>query len=166
MAKLIKKSKCEFEAGIIVIDDEQVGIPAVVYLQLEKLETMVQQYRYLAAQKPACEGPSLEGFERKSTLVSERPYIEAPKTPVTDRRVAEAMEFMAEADAVANAADVNEAIDNFGALVDWCAADKFVEGDCYKKLDLYELGNPLELKADDIAVILTEIVESPITIEA
>lgn len=166
MAKLIKKSKCEFEAGIIVKDDEQVGIPPVVYLQLEKLETMVQQYRYLAAQKPACEGPSLEGFERKSALVSERPYIPAPDTPVTDRRIAEAMEFMAEADAVANAADVNLAIDSFGALVDWCAADKFVEGDCYKKLDLYELGNPLELTADKIAGILKEIVESPITIEA
>lgn len=165
MAKLIKKSKCEFEAGCIVKEDELIGIPKVVHLQLNKLELMMQQYSYLKDQPAYNAGPSLDGFERQSVLASERPYVEAPETPVTDKLIAEAMAFMKEADKVSNAADVNTAIDNFGALVDWCATDKFIEGDCYDKLDLYMLGNPLELTVDDIVNILKCIVESPIVIE-
>lgn len=164
MAKLIKKSKCKFESGIIVKKSKQVGIPYAVWCQLNKLEVMLQQYMYLKGQPAYNAGPSLEGFERESALTSERPYVEKPETPVIDRRTEEAMTFMAEADAVNDANEINEAIDNFGALIDWCAADKFIEGECYKLIDTPQLGSPLALDPESIARLLTILVKEPITI--
>lgn len=161
MSKLIKKSKCSFEAGHIVKKNELIGIPPVVHMQMYKLELMVQQAEYLKAQPNGCASPSLEGFVRKTTLAAERPYVEMPDTPVTDKRVAEAMEFMAEADAVNDTHVINKTIDDFGALIDWCAADKFVEGVCVLPIDLPELGNPLELTPDKVVKFITDLVVEP-----
>lgn len=165
MTKLIKKSKCSFKFGHIVKNGELIGIPYEVWAQLNKLEIMAQQYAYLKDQKPYCAGPSLEGFERASALTSSRPYVDVPDTPVTDRRVAEAMEFMAEVDAVADAEKINETIDEFGYLIDWCSDNKFVEGTCFMPIDTPIIGNPLHLKADEIAYFIRKIVTGPIKIE-
>lgn len=165
MAKLIKKDKCKFEAGIIVKKNKQIGIPYEVWCQLNKLELIVQQYMYLHGQPEYQAGPSLEGFVRQSALESERPYIKAPETPVMDKRVAEAMEFVSEVDAVNSANEINQIIDEYGALIDWCNAEKFIEGDCYKLIDTPQLGNPLFLDAKNIARIIKLIVDSPIVIE-
>lgn len=161
MPKMIKKSKCQFEAGHITKKNELVGIPAVVHMQLDKLEIMLQQAEYLENQPVGTPAPSLDGFVRKTTLTSDRPYVEMPSTPVTDKRVAEAMQFMAEADAVNDTATINRTIDEFGALIDWCAADKFVEGQDTSAIDLYILGNPLELTPDKIAGYISGLVLAP-----
>ena len=166
MAKLIKKSKCEFEAGIIVRDDEQVGLPFAVWAQLNRLELMLQQFRYLDDQPAYHKAPSLEGFERMSALESKRPYVDRPDTPNIDKRIEEAMAFMEECDKVNDASQINIAIDKFGALIDWCAADKFIEGDCFNVIDTPMLHNPLELTPQEIVEILSLMVESPIVIEA
>lgn len=165
MAKLIKKSKCKFENGVIVKKSKVIGIPRVVWLQLNSLELMSQQYDYLATQPEACEGPSLKGFKRKSALRAKRPYAMVEETPVTDRRVKEAMEFMAEQDCIANAELANEYVDRFGALVDWLDGDKFVEGECFTPIDTPTLGNPLKLTPEDVTKILLLIVSSPIRLE-
>lgn len=164
MAKLIKKSKCKFEAGHIVKKNKIVGIPASVWFQLNKLEVALQEHYYLKAQPPACSGPSLDGFERKSALKSVRPYRSAPDTPLIDKRVEEAMQFMKEVDEVNNADRVNDLIDEFGELIDWCAADKFVEGSYERPIDTLYLGNPLKLSALDVAASLC-ILAKPIVIE-
>lgn len=165
MAKLIKKSKCKFEAGHIVKKDKIVGIPTRVWLQLNKLEVMLQQYKYLKDQPAYNAGPTLEGFERISVMDINRPYVDLPDTPIMDKKVEEAMAFMVEADKVSNAAEINSAIDNFGALIDWCTADKFIEGDYFGEIDTFMLGNPLYLRANDVVDALRLIVESPIVVE-
>lgn len=166
MSKLIKKSKCDFEAGHIVKKNELIGIPYKVWAQLNKLELIVQQYDYLMNQPKYSAGPSLQGFERKSALKKDRPYVEAPETPVTDRRVAEAMEFMAEVDSVNDTAEINEMIDDYGALIDWLAADKFVEGECYNPIDTPVLGDPLYLLPGEVVNIIKHLVKHPVEFEA
>jgi len=166
MAKLIKKSKCKFEAGHIIKKNKVVGIPRVIWWQLNRLETMVQQYDYLIAQPPYQPGPSLEGFDRKSIIGNDRPYVSCPDTPVIDKRVKEAMEFMAETDKVNDAAEINKAIDHFGELIDWFDSDKFIEGGCFEIIDTPTLGNPLILDGHDIVTILKVLVTSPIEVEA
>lgn len=165
MAKLIKKSKCKFEAGIIVKKNKQIGIPYCVWCQINKLELMLQQYNYLKQQPSYQAGPTLEGFKRESALKVDRPYIDTPDTPTIDKRVEEAMRFMSETDRVNEAVDTNKAIDDFGELVDWCASDKFIEGDCYKIIDTPMLGNPLELEPTEVAAALKILVCAPVVVE-
>lgn len=164
MAKLIKKSKCEFVAGQIVKKNELIGIPYKVWAQLTKLDLVIQQYDYLLSQPKYSPGPSLHGFERMSALKNDRPYVDAPDTPVTDRRVAEAMEFMAEVDSVNDTEKINEMIDEYGALIDWLAADKFVEGECYNPIDTPSLGNPLYLNPKNVVYFIKLIVKNPIVL--
>lgn len=164
MTKMIKKSKCEFVGGYIVKKGEVIGLPRTVWLQLRKLETMVQQYMYLKGQPAYCSGPSLEGFEFRTSLMGDLPYVDMPETPVTDRRVEEALKFMEEADEIEAAVETNKMIDRFAALIDWCASDRFVEGPCVEPIESAEIGNPLDLKADEVAHVLGLIVNSPIVL--
>ena len=162
MAKLIKKSKCKFEAGHIVCKNKLVGIPNTVWYQLNKLELIAQQFDYLVMQPKYQAGPSLEGFERKSALTSKRPYVSEPDTPVTDKRVKEAMAFMDEMDSMNDVKEINDAIDEYGVLIDWLASDKFIAGDCYKPIDTPLLGSPLDLVPEDVVAIIKTIVKNPI----
>lgn len=166
MTKLIKKKDCKFKHCQIVKGDELIGIPTNVWLQLNRLETMYQQFCYLKKQPSHQAGPSLEGFMRKSMVEDNMPYIDAPETPVTDARVKEAMAFMAEVDAVSNAADANKMLDRNKDLVLWCDNKKFVEGNCLEPIDTPFLGNPLELKGKHIAKLLMKMASSPIAIES
>ena len=164
MAKLIKKSKCTFEAGHIIKKEKVIHIPYTVWCQLNKLELIMQQYDYLVQQKPYCPGPSLEGFERESALTIQRPYVKEPDTPVTDKRIAEAMAFMEEVDATNNVEKINDLIDEYGELIDWAASDKFIEGTCDKEIDTPLLGNPLELTAEYIVKVLRAMLDNPIVL--
>lgn len=165
MTKLIKKKDCKFKHCQIVKGDELIGIPANVWLQMNKLETMYQQFCYLQAQPKHQAGPSLEGFVRKSMIEDNMPYIKAPETPVTDARVEEAMAFMAEVDAVSSVAEANGMLDRLKDLVLWCDNKKFVEGNCLEPIDTPYLGNPLELKGKHIAKLLKAMASSPIMLE-
>lgn len=166
MTKLIKKSKCKFDNGYIVKKGKIVGIPTNVWLQINKLETIAQQYRYLKGQPKYSAGPTLEGFERKSILTAERPYVEIPDTPVYDAMVQKSMTFMAEIDKVNDANKVNMAIDEYGALIDWLGNDKFVEGTCTMPIDTPELGNPLTLDPKDVVDFLEILVSEDFVLEA
>lgn len=165
MTKLIKKEDCTFKAPYIVKEDELVGIPRIVWLQMDKLEVMLQQYLYLKGQPEYQAGPSLKGFERRSAKLADLPYVEMPKTPVSDKRVKEAMAFMKEADACADAAMTNSMLDRFAELVLWCKNDEFIEGDCMLPIDTPELGDPLKLAPEYIRDLLHMIATSPIVFE-
>lgn len=161
MAKLIKKDKCKFKQGHIVKKGKVIGLPFAVWLQLNKFELMIQEYWHLRKQPAYQPAPSMDGFERKSMFGNDRPYVEMPDTPTTDKRVGEALAFMAEADAVSDAKMVNQVIDDFGALIDWCNSEEFIEGDCLNVIDTPEIGNPLELDADEIAFVIEKMVTVP-----
>ena len=165
MTKIIKKSKCKFEHGLIVKKNKVIGVPTVVALQLMKLETVYQQWDYLRKQPAYQPGPSLNGFERKSIFDTELPYVDMPDTPVTDARIEEAMAFMEECDKVEETGKVNEQIDEYKALIDWCSGDTFVEGNYEQALDTPCLGNPLELEPHTIVSILMAVVSNPIVME-
>jgi len=163
MAKLIKKKDCKFKNGYIVKDDKVIGLPTAVWMQLNKLELMMQQYAYLDDQGEYHKAPSLEGFKRASS--KKRSYVTVKETPTIDELVSKAESFMRETDAVNTANDVNKMIDRYGALVDWCASKKFVGGLQDGPLDLVMIGNPLELTPDDIASILLTIAKKPFKLE-
>lgn len=165
MTKLIKKKDCKFKHCQIVKGDELIGIPRTVWMQLNKLELMSQQYEYLLEQPAYQAGPSLDGFVRKSALDKKMPYIDMPDTPVSDARVEEAFEFMREVDACTSVAEANDMLDRFKDLVLWCDNKKFVEGNCLEPIDTPYLGNPLELKGKHIAKLLMKMASSPVLIE-
>ena len=165
MTKLIKKKDCKFKWHRIVKDDELIGIPSIVWMQLNKLEVMCQQWCYLKGQPAYQAAPSLDGWVRESDIDKQLPYIDMPDTPVGDARVAEAMAFMFEVDRCADVAKVNEMVDRFSALIMWCKSKKFIEGDCTKPIDTPRLGNPLELTPEAIVEKLSLIVQTPIVFE-
>lgn len=161
--KLIKKSKLTFEAGHLIKKGKVVGLPVNVWLQLNELETMIQQYDYLKKQKEYSPGPSLDGFERKRSEYFDKILrADIPETPVSDRRVAEAEAFMREVDRTDKANEVNETIEHFHDLMLWCQHDKFIEGECYNPIDLYVIGNPLELTDEEVARIIERMVFNPV----
>ena len=165
MAKLIKKNKCKFIDGYIVKKNRQIGIPFAVWTGLNKLELILQQYYYLKDQPAYREGPSLKGFERKSLLDAKIPYVGMPDTPTIDARVAEAIEFMAEADEVQSVNLINDALAGYRQLIKWLDSDKFFEGDCYSPIDTFMLGNPLELTSEAVVDLVSMVVNSPVLIE-
>ena len=165
MTKLIKKKDCKLKNCQIVKGDKLIGIPRIVWMQLNKLDLMSQQYMYLIQQPAYQPGPSLKGFVRKSALDKKMPYLDMPDTPVSDARVEEALKFMREADACANVAEANDMLDRFKDIVIWCDSKKFVEGDCTAPIDTPALGNPLNIKGEDIAGLLHMLASSPIVIE-
>lgn len=159
MSKLIRKESIIFENGRFYHKDEEVNIEGAVAAQLNKLELMVQQYQYLEEQEPYSAGPSLAGFERKTAIGTDRPYIDAPETPVLDKRAEEAKAFMEEIDSMTDAKEVNRQIDAFGELIDWCAKAKVptYEGLYAPIVDTPVLGNPLELTTDTVVEWLTKL---------
>lgn len=166
MTKLINKSKCEFEYGFIVKKDKVVFLPHSVYLQLMKLENMVQQHAYLKQQDPYCPGPSLDGFEFKSALKNKMPFVEVTETPVADKRVEEAMLFMEEMDNVDKTNKINEMIDRFADLIRWCQNDKFIATNCpHPPIDTYMIGDPLLLTDTMVCNAISKIVTGPVEME-
>lgn len=161
--KLIKKDKLTFKAGHLIKKNKVVGLPVNVWLQLNELETMIQQYDYLKKQKEYNPGPSLDGFERKrSEYFDNILEVLPPETPVSDKRTAEAMAFMKEVDQVDKANEVNKTIERFRDLMLWCQHDEFIEGDCYNPIDLYVIGNPLELTEEQVAQFIERMVFDPV----
>lgn len=165
MARIIKKNECEFIDGYIVKDGETVNLPANVRLLIERLELMLQQYKYLKGQKPYSPGPSLEGFEFKSALhKGVADLFEIPETPGLDAKLAEAFALMDEIDTMKAAKDLNDVIRKFEPLFEFASKDHFFEGmvSGAAPIDCITIGNPLELTVDQIKAALQTIVDSPV----
>ena len=160
--KIIKKKDCKFEALHIVRKGKIVGIPRQVWLQLERLERIWQEYIYLRLQPKYQPGPSLDGFERESLKDIDLPYVKMKETPVSDRRFEEAMKFISEQEDIQNVEEINKNIQEFSALIHWAKDKKFIEGDCYNSIDTPYLGNPLELTDERIVNRIKIIVTHPI----
>ena len=159
------KHECKFEQGHILCGDRVVGIPFDVFAQLHRLEIMIQQHDYLSTQAPYSPGPSLKGWRRRYLADEGLPFVEPPETPEIDKRAAKAMKFMAEMDSIEEAKELNEAISRFAPLIKWCQNEAWVEGNTTDAIDLYTIGNPLELDADTVVTVLKAIIQSPIKIQ-
>lgn len=159
MSKLISKKQMIYENGRFYHKDLEVHIEGAVAAQLNKLELMVQQFEYLEEQAPYSAGPSLAGFERKTAIGTNRPYVEVPETPTLDKRAEEAKAFMEEIDAASDAKEINRQIDAFGELIDWCSKVKVptYDGTYSPIVDTPVLGDPLDLKAETVVEWLTKL---------
>lgn len=162
--KMINKNKCKFDNGFICKGNKIVGLPVNVAFQLQKLELMIQQYEYLAAQPKAQPMPTLDGFKFDDGLPKPA-YVEQPDTPTMDARVAEALAFCDEVAEVDKAAETNRMIERFADLINWCNADKFVAGDYVSPLRCPRIGNPLKLTEAQVIGTIARMVCNPLTID-
>lgn len=166
MAKMIYKEKLTFDNGMVLDGDETVNIPRLVAIEAERLDLMLQEYNYLKAQPEACEGPTMDGFERESYRASHRYKLAMPDTPIMDAKAAEGKAFVAEVKAHNATVEAQHVLDEFRELVDFAQSDRFVEESCGTYMvDTPALGSILELTPERIGEVLLEIAKSPIQIE-
>ena len=127
------------------------GINPKVAELANALDTMVQKKLYLDKQPDAQPMPSLDGFKRRHMHELVLPQIKPAETPVTDKRVAEAMAFVHEVEDQHTAGKVNEMVKEFAMLFDFANNDKiWVDTDVFEEyeFDTPELGNPLDYDAE------------------
>lgn len=156
MAKMYNKSQVTFSNGYVIDDDSNVVcLPDKVAEQLNELEEIFQKAEYLKAQDPASPMPSLDGFERKS--IRKTIEIEA-STPTLDAKVEEGMKIRDELRKMDTAETMNKFIGEYQEVFYFVQDDTFVEGDKAVFIDTPKLGNPLDIKVDDLLDKLVEYV--------
>lgn len=152
--KYMNKKNMQFIDGFICNKKGHVlGIDPKVAELANVLETMVQEKLYLSEQPEAQPMPSLDGFNRRHMHKVMLPQIEPAETPVTDKRVAEAMAFVHEAEDKHTADKVNDMVKEFALLFDFASSDKiWVDTAVLEEyeFDTPELGNPLDYDADHL----------------
>jgi len=155
--KYVKKSKLDFEDGYILYKGDVVAIDPVVVEQLNHFENVVQQFMYVRKQPKYQPEPSLDGWHKKSAIKL-RPVISAT-TPILDAEIEKAKMIMAELDSVSNASAINDAFDRYAELIQWLRSKKVVvytnPSRLPEQIDTYEIGNPLEISADDFTKMIT-----------
>ena len=157
--KLYKKEDCKIIEGQIVCGDEIISLSPVVYKMINDLEIAVQKSMHLCLQPMVVKAPSLKGFKKKTNF--SLPYVDKPETPWSDKQVEQAMGIMAEADAVAEAGEINELITEYAPLFDWVASEYVVDsGIPHEKIDTPVVGNILEVDTDCLINCLKIIQEA------
>lgn len=155
--KTYKKTNCQFIENRIICNDDIIAIPEDVYYMLENLEENLQKARFIMKQPQAVKAPSMRGFHRKhaSTL----PQLQKPATPFNDEQLMKSMAIMQEIDSVETVNNVNQTIMNMKVLFDWVASDYVIDDPdgTVDAFDLVEIGNPLELKSQDLVAFIMEI---------
>lgn len=144
--KMYKKSDLAIVDNRVVTKDmEVVAVDDQVIWQANRLETMLQQAKYLAAQPEATPVPTLDGFVRKSTDDDVKGMFKA-HTPTLDQRVAETMAMMDELDDAAVADKANDLLLEFKELLKFVKSEYVMDcGICRGTFDTPMLGSPLEM---------------------
>lgn len=156
MAKMYSKIDVTFSNGYIVGENSNVVcLPDKVAEQLNELEEIFQKAEYLKAQDPASPMPSLDGFKRKS--INKTIEIEA-STPTIDAKVAESIQIRDELRKVDNAETMNKIIGEYSEVFHFVQSNTFVEGSKVVLIDTPTLGNPLDIKVEDLLDKLAEYV--------
>ena len=165
--KLIKKSECDFSKGYIIGADGEtvIALPFPVRHQLEELDRAWQIFCYLDEQEPYHPAPTIAGFKRE-TFRDERAWEmpEKPETPAIEKRMEETLAYLKDVDAEEGYDKLAYACDRFHDLLDFCAEEAFIAVDAasIQALKCARVGNPLELKADDVIAMLKAMVESDV----
>lgn len=163
--KLFKKKDLVYIDGMLVNEDtnEVVAVNQNIVIDLNSIETMYQQAKYLSEQGAYNPAPSLEGFERERFYTEKLPLAPEPETPVFDEKVKKSLALMDEMDAKAKTEKINESIEQFRDVFLFLEHDYVVNrGNDYQAFcfDLPQIGNPLELTQDKLVEILTFILEN------
>lgn len=154
--KMYKKSVLSLIDGMLVSPDgDIVSVDSAIVSQANKLETLLQQGKYLMAQPEATPAPSLDGFERKSAFdISEAKFNVS--TPNLDAKAEETMALMDELDDMAIASKANEMIEEFRELISFAKADYVI--DCgvpvCLRFDTPTIGSVLELTPKDVSNVV------------
>ena len=149
--KIYKKSSLAMADGAIVTVDGDVVMPAGnVVTQANALDLAVQKARYIQVQPKAAPMPTLDGFERKSSLGCEV-HVEA-KTPALDARCAKAEKIMEELDKAEKADQINSDLDKYIDLIRFASHSKVMCSDAppVVLIDTPEIGNILDLTVGDV----------------
>jgi len=155
MAKLVSKSDLEFDQGYVTYDGDVVSIGLALTRQLNELETKVQEARYLHRQPDAQPVPSMDGFERQSTINAI--CMDSPDTPELDASVERAMRIAKEIDAIDTSKKLNKVFSEYDKVAEFLATDKVLVDDAIiERIDTPVLGNPLELTGEKLLKILVE----------
>ena len=150
MAKMYSKNNLKFEDGYVLNDEnEVVALPSQVAEQFNKLETIIQQQTYLAAQDKAKPEPSLDGFKRESIVQRPKIIMQTPNLDAEEKRCQGILDDIRKA---SMATEVNKLFDKFDKLMQFLHSDKFVEGTEVVMIDTPTIGNPLTADADSIIV--------------
>lgn len=156
--KMYKKSELSIVDNLIVTKDmEVVAVDDSVIWQANRLETMLQQAKFIAAQPDATPAPSLDGFERKSVDDDVKGVFNA-HTPMLDRKAAETMAIMDELDDASTASKANELLSSFKELLKFVRSEYVMDrGICHEVFDTPLLGSPLEMTEETIVNAVAEI---------
>lgn len=151
--KMYAKSALTNIDGMLVADSgDVVSVDHKIVDQANKLDTMLQEAKYLADQPKASPMPTLEGFKRKSVKddLLEGAKFEAD-TELLDLEAKKTMMMMEEMDDVALTEKANGLLSQFAELLAFVAADRvFDYGVEVIPFDTPELGDVLELTKDDV----------------
>lgn len=158
MAKIRYKHQLTYKSGYLIdVDDEVVALPPKVAEQLNGLDTLVQKARYLNGQPAASPEPSLDGFVRESEV--RVPKLAAPFTPTIDGKEAESKKILKEIRSKMEVDAVNDVIDANKEAFIFMDSEEFIEGPEAVRLDLPELGSPLELTPEKVTSILKAVIK-------
>lgn len=153
MAKYIKKSKLVIKDGRLVKKNKVMALCNYsIVRQYNELERLLQKAMYLGEQPDYQPAPTLKGFEFESEFERSRFKVEKPETPLTDKKLEEAMGFIKELKDCKRADDVNVIIEHFADLLEFCEAEEALvdECSCADRFDGKYLGDPLELDVDRV----------------
>lgn len=153
MAKYVKKSKLEFKNGSIVKKSTVVAVDLAIVSQYNRLEELLQRAVYLGEQPDYQPRPSLDGFEFVSIKDLGKFDVEKPETPAIDKKLEEAMQFYEEVESLHKVDGINEVVQQFHALLEFCDNDEVLIGTgdvAVQMFDGFMLGNPLELTVDKV----------------
>lgn len=148
MAKMYKKSDLKFENGYVLTqDDEVVALPPKVAEQFNDMETLLQQQEYLTEQGEAKPEPTLDGFERKSTVKHAFVTVE---TKYLDAEVKRCEGLLHDIRQSQMAGWVNAVLDKYDELMVFMHEEKFVEGDKVVQIDTPTIGDPLTAGPEEV----------------
>lgn len=149
--KIYKKSALTMIDGAMVTADGDVVMPAGnVVVQANALDLAVQKAKFIQAQPKAAPMPTLDGFERKSSL--DAGIRLEVKTPALDARCEDALAIMDEIDNLEKADQINSDLDKYADLIRFASRSKVMCSDAGSVvlIDTPEIGDILDLTVSDV----------------
>ena len=150
--KIYKKSSLAMYNGMILTEDGDVVMPVGnVVAQANALDLAVQKAKYIQAQPKAKPMPSLDGFERKSSLDMDI-KLEV-QTPALDSKIEDAFKIMKEIDKNEIADKINGDFEKYTDLMRFASSSKVACNDSASSMllvDTPEIGDILDLTVTDI----------------
>lgn len=157
--KVYKKKDCTYEDGYILDKKgNTLAVDHVIVGKLNNLELLLQEKAYLNMQPEGRPAPSLEGFVFDDGLDDDGIEF-VVDTPLLDEKVKAGVALAKEIDKATDFKEMQEIADQLEDVCSWCSKKKFFADKHGEpvRFRLSVLGNPLELKREDIAKAIAYI---------